>query len=128
MALLRDVLYVACGGAAGCVLRYLVSLGVAQCIRHPFPWATLLVNVLGCFLIGLLSGLGAPGGPLELRHRLILLTGFCGGFTTFSTFSLEMLTLAQSGRYGSLGLYLAGSVTLGVLAVLGGLATARGIA
>ncbi|PID90857.1 MAG: fluoride efflux transporter CrcB [Bacteroidetes bacterium] len=125
--MLRDILYVACGGAAGCVLRYLVSLGVGQWFKHPFPWATLAVNLLGCFLIGLLSGFSAPEGFLQMRHRLVLLTGFCGGFTTFSTFSLEMLTLAQEGRYGFLALYFLTSIGLGIVAVFGGLEAARGL-
>lgn len=125
--MLRDIAYVALGGAAGCVLRYLVSVGVSGWFQHPFPWATLIVNVLGCFIIGLLLGLSAPEGMLQLRHRLVLMTGFCGGFTTFSTFSLEVLTLLQKGQHGFLAFYLLGSLGLGILGVWGGVVVAKSI-
>ncbi len=123
--MIRDIAYVALGGAAGCVLRYMVSMGVGAWFQHPFPWATLIVNILGCFFIGVLFGLSTPMGILEARHRLVLMTGFCGGFTTFSTFSLEVLNLAQKAQHALLALYLVGSLGLGLIAVLGGLRLAR---
>ena len=100
-------------GGCGSVLRYLVGLAVPSAL---FPWATLVVNALGSFAIGLFGALGV---------RLALTVGLCGGFTTFSTFSREALTLASSGRWCAFSLYVAGSVILGVAAAALGFACAR---
>lgn len=97
---LRDVALVALGGAAGCVLRFLVSTWVPT---KDFPWATLGVNLAGAFLLGMLvlpSGMGAP-------WRLLVGVGFFGGFTTLSTFSVEAVDLVRSGHA-----YLAGASVL----------------
>ena len=107
---LTAVLLVATGGAAGSVLRYLVSVLAIGAFGTGFPWGTLAVNVIGSAAIGLLGGLGVEGGL-----RLLLVTGLLGGFTTFSAFSLETGLLWQ--RHWSLAvLYVAASLALGLAA------------
>ena len=108
-------------GGFGSVLRYLVGLAVPSAL---FPWATLVVNALGSFVIGLFGALAARFGWSE-GVRLALTLGLCGGFTTFSTFSREALTLASSGRWCAFSLYVAGSVILGIAAAALGFACAR---
>ncbi len=113
-------LAVALGGAGGSVLRYAVGLAFVR-TSVSFPFGTLLVNVLGSFLIGLLARwLSAPG--VDPVWRIALTVGFCGGFTTFSTFSAELITLAQEGRVLRAATYVVVSVSLAVLATLLGLA------
>ncbi len=113
-------LAVAFGGAAGSVLRYAVGLALVR-TSVAFPIGTLLVNVLGSFLIGLFARwLSTPG--LDPLWRIALTVGFCGGFTTFSTFSAELITLAQEGRVLRAAVYVVLSVSLAVVATLCGLA------
>ena len=123
--MLRLLVVIAAGGALGSVSRYLMQLAVARHFSHPFPLGTLLVNVLGCLLIGLFYALAEKGTIASPELRLLLTTGFCGGFTTFSTFSYEMLTLLQNGEYLLVVLYAAGSVLLGLLATFAGVALVR---
>jgi len=101
------------GGGIGSLLRYGLSLAIGP---RGFPFATLAANVAGCFLIGCLGAAGARFSWSETT-RLMLTTGLCGGFTTFSTFSKESLALLESGSYGLFALYSLGSVALGVAAV-----------
>ena len=108
-------------GGCGSVLRYLVGLAVPSAL---FPWATLGVNALGSFAIGLFGALAARFGWSE-GVRLALTVGLCGGFTTFSAFSREALSIASSGRWGAFVLYVAGSMVLGIAAVALGFACAR---
>ena len=82
-----------------------------------FPWGTMAVNIAGCFLIGLLSGLSL-GGNISPTTKLVLVTGFCGGFTTFSTFMNENLMLGRDGSILSAVLYTLASLVLGLLAVI----------
>ncbi len=118
IAMIKDFLYVAAGGALGSVLRYGVSCLLGQ--ARGFPWGTFTVNLLGSFLIGVFFGYMAKNPNLGSGTVLFLSVGFCGGFTTFSTFSKEGLQLLQVGNYLMLLLYLAGSVILGIaLAALG---------
>lgn len=106
---------VAAGGAAGASVRWVVGAGTVG--EGAFPWWTLLVNVAGCLLLGLLVG-------AEGSWRLGLGTGFCGGLTTFSTFSVEVAALLDAGEVGTAATYLAASLVLGILAFVGG----RGVA
>lgn len=118
-------LWVALGGALGSVARYACSLGAARWFGTAFPWGTLFVNVTGSFVIGLLAALVAADGrpALGADARAFVLVGVLGGFTTFSSFSLETLSLARGGAVGaaaanvglSVALCLAG-VWLGFLA------------
>lgn len=106
-------LLVAIGGAAGAACR----LGVTQLSPvRSFPYATLIVNICGSLLIGLLFGLQQQGRLTE-KHWLLLATGLCGGFTTFSAFSLENMTLLQQQKTGLFLLYTAGSVLTCLAAV-----------
>ena len=117
------VLAVAGGGAVGSVARYLVTVAMTA-TTTAFPYATLVVNVVGAFLIGLFARLFAtPDHDPVLR--LALTTGLCGGFTTFSTFSAETITLVQQGRAGRAAVYVLLSLVLGFGATMLGLSFGR---
>lgn len=120
-----NILLVALGSAAGGVVRYLVGTLIPAV--GGFPLATLSVNVAGSFLIGLFSGLltRLAGGTSAEVLRLVLVVGFCGGFTTFSTFSNETLRLIESAHYLAASLYVLASVLAGLLAVFIGYAISR---
>jgi fluoride exporter len=117
-------LLIALGGAAGSLLRYLVGGAVQRMSDSGFPVGTMVVNVSGCFIIGILvrQFLNMQLSP-ELRALLIV--GFCGGFTTFSTFSAETLGLIEGGEYGRAAGYVVLSVTLCLAATLAGMTTMR---
>jgi CrcB protein len=93
------ILIAAIGGAIGSSLRYLVSLGAARWVGTGFPLGTLLVNVVGCLIAGLIFGLAEERTGFSPIVRILLLTGFVGGFTTFSTFAVETVTLVQDGTW-----------------------------
>ena len=116
------VALVATGGAAGCVLRYLVGVAMLG-VSGTFPWGTLSINVAGSFLLGALLGALPP----EHAGRLLFGTGFCGGFTTFSTFSIETVALMEHGEHGRASAYLAASVAFSVLAAAAGAALGRAV-
>ena len=122
--MLRQLLLVALGGALGSAMRYLTAILLARHYTGSIPLATLVVNVLGCFLIGLLIGLCSETTYL----RLLFITGFCGGFTTFSTFTAESYVMFREGAYGLALLYIAGSLLIGLLALWIGLYVSRFIA
>ena len=117
-------LLIALGGAVGSVFRYVVGGAVQRTSDSGFPLGTMFVNVSGCFLIGVLvrQFLNMQLSP-ELRALLIV--GFCGGFTTFSTFSAETLGLVEGGEYGRAAGYVVLSVTLCLAATLAGMTTMR---
>ena len=120
---MRDVLFVAAGGAIGAALRYGIGLGITARTGEGFPWHTLAINVVGAFLIGMLLALPWTGMSSGAPWRLFLVTGILGGFTTFSTLSYESIELVSQGRAiaglanmfgsGALGL---GAAWLGLLA------------
>jgi fluoride exporter len=120
----RPILYLAVGlgSALGGLARWLVSEALQAPPGMGFPWGTLWVNVSGSFLIGLYAALSAPGGrwPRGLEQRLFFMTGFCGGYTTFSIFSLETILLLQAGRIGLAAAYTGISVILWLGAVWAG--------
>jgi CrcB protein len=107
------------GASLGSVARYLGSLGTLHLLGPGFAWGTLAVNVLGSFLIGFYSTLTEPDGRLMASPatRQFVLAGFCGGFTTFSIFSLETLLLVERGAFALAGINIAVSVILWLLAV-----------
>lgn len=118
MSIIKNILLVGAGSFVGGVLRYLVSLGLKY--TGGFPWATFLVNFIGCLLIGLLWGLFSRCANASQQLVLFLSVGLCGGFTTFSTFSKESLQLIQSGNWWYFALYVTGSILLGILLVAAG--------
>src|ERR1043165_3469523 len=113
--MVKAFLFVGIGGAAGSMARYGVSLLVSRVVSSPFPWATFLINVVGCLLIGLLFGLSGRSLWLQAGGMLLLASGFCGGFTTFSTFALENINLLQKGQSMVGLLYTAASLVIGLL-------------
>ena len=116
-------LWVALGGAAGAMARYGVGQWTGQRWGGSFPWGTLAVNVTGSLLIGLLVTLLGRG--VDPTLRLLLITGFLGGYTTFSAYSAEALTLVEARRWDAAALYISGSVALGLVACAAGLALGR---
>ena len=117
--IIKNILIVGAGSFMGGAARYLVSL-VMKGVSRGFPWATLVVNLVGCFLIGLLWGVFSKNGTEGSNWALFLTVGLCGGFTTFSTFSKEALTMLQSGNIWGFAGYVAISVIAGIsLVVLG---------
>ena len=120
------ILLVAIGSGLGGVLRYLVPCWIGA--AKGFPWATLTVNVVGSLLIGLLSGLLARhGGSSAESIRAFAVVGFCGGFTTFSTFSNETFRLIESSQWPSAVAYVSLSILAGLAAVFLGYAISRGV-
>lgn len=115
--MLKDFLMVGLGGAIGSMLRYGTNLAINSKI---FPTGTLLVNLIGCFAIGLFFGISIKNENLAANWKLFFATGLCGGFTTFSAFSLENMQLLISGKYGLFALYIIASILLGLAAVVAG--------
>lgn len=107
------------GSALGAVARYACSLGILALAGAGFPWGTLAVNVLGSFLIGLYASMSGAGGCLRASpvQSQFVMTGFCGGFTTFSIFSLETLLLAGEGQFMLAGANILLSLALWLVAV-----------
>src|SRR5699024_3930334 len=95
----KNILLVGIGGFAGSVGRYLLARYIELRVLTSFPFGTFAVNIIGCFIIGLRYGLTLRG-TVSPNIRFLLATGFCGGFTTFSTFSMESMTLLQDGQIG----------------------------
>ncbi len=121
----KNILLIGTGGFVGSVARYYVSKINLHVEFLSIPVGTLLVNVLGSFLIGFLTGISAKSMLLNAHLRMLLMVGFCGGFTTFSTFSGENLMLMQNGQFLSVLLYTSLSVILGFSAVYLGYITSN---
>ena len=125
---MRYLLFIAVGGAAGAVARYALALGIQRVWDGHFPLATLVVNVLGSFIIGLVFVLVAEKTLIHPDWRGVLMIGFLGAFTTFSTFSLETIVLLEAGHIAHALGYMLMSVTLCVVAAGGGILLARAFA
>ena len=121
------VLWVALGGAIGSAARYGVNVWSGRMFGPEFPWATLIVNVLGCFTMGLLTGLMALKLNLSQEARAFITTGILGGFTTFSAFSLDVALLVERKAVMAAGAYVASSVLLCLVAVFAGLFLIRAV-
>lgn len=124
--MIRNILLVGLGGGLGSIARYLAQRWVAQSYSHYFPWGTFAVNIVGCLLIGIFWGVQGRAANTE-NARLFLMTGLCGGFTTFSAFSLESIGLLKENRMGAFFLYIAGSVLLCLLATYAGMRMSRAV-
>ena len=116
LCMIKILFIIGSGSFIGGVARYLVSKLVQNTFITSFPLGTMVVNVIGCFLIGLIFGLSERGNVMSSELRLFLTVGFCGGFTTFSTFAYENVSLLRDGNYFIFALYTGLSVFLGLLA------------
>ena len=122
-----NVLFVGMGGFAGAVIRYLISIIP---IKTEFPFHTLCTNIAGALIIGIVVGLIDADALPKSRHQLFWKTGFCGGLTTFSTFSFESLSLIEKGKYVQGGIYIVLSIFFCIVGVMVGrmiVMKARGI-
>ena len=119
-------LWIAIGSALGGMSRYWCSVVAARMLGETFPWGTLIVNVVGSFIIGFFATLTGPDGRVFVgsNARQFVMVGFCGGFTTFSSFSLQTLALMQDGEWLRVSGNIVGSVVLCLVAVWLGYATA----
>lgn len=121
---MKHLLLVFIGGGIGSVLRYVIGKYLNN-TETGIPYGTFLVNIIGCLLIGIILGLAARNNTLNSNQTLILATGFCGGFTTFSTFAYENHVLLKSGDFTSFAVYTIASFVVGFLAVFFGLQIIR---
>jgi len=117
---MKQFLLVFLGGGLGSALRYLVSKSFNGYFQH-FYLGTFLVNMIGCLLIGLILGLSVKNNFFTQNQTLLLATGFCGGFTTFSAFAYEKHTLLNAGELLHFSFYTISSIVVGILAVVLGL-------
>jgi CrcB protein len=122
-------LWVAAGSALGGMARYWCSGFIAERAGEAFPWGTLVINILGSFVIGVFGGLTGPDGRFLVTPdvRIFVMVGLCGGYTTFSAFSLQTLTLMQAGEWARAGANVLLSVVLCLIAVWLGVAAAGAI-
>jgi fluoride exporter len=113
--MLKNFLLVGLGGGIGSIFRYASHLIFSS---RQFPISTLLVNILGSFIIGLVFAYSIKAEGIGANWKLFLATGICGGFTTFSAFSMENVQLLLNGKYGAAGVYIIASMVTGILAAL----------
>jgi CrcB protein len=123
----RTIIFVGIGGLVGSILRYVLTLFVAKQVPSAFPYGTLTVNLVGCFLIGVIYALSERGGVSSPEWRLFLTAGFCGGFTTFSAFSYESIKLIQDGQILFAAMYVGVSVIVGFALTFLGLVLFRSV-
>ncbi|RAK51047.1 fluoride efflux transporter CrcB [Phenylobacterium deserti] len=121
-----NLLLVGAGGAFGAICRYLLGVQASRALGSGWPYGTFLANVLGALAMGLLVGvLAQRGGADQERWRLLLAVGVLGGFTTFSSYSLELVRMLETRAYGQAALYSVSSVVLSVVALFAGLILMR---
>jgi CrcB protein len=116
---------IAIGAAVGGVSRYYLSAAVQHRMGTTFPWGTLVINVTGSLVLGFLMRYAISTPAVSVEMRALLTTGFCGGYTTFSTYSYETATLIEDGQLGRAGTYALASVLLALAGTFGGFALAR---
>lgn len=122
--MIKTLFIIGSGSFIGGVSRYLTSRFIQNSVISSFPFGTFIVNILGCFLVGLFYGLSERGNLINNEWRMFLTIGFCGGFTTFSTFSSENVSLLRDGNFFYFAIYASLSLFLGLTATyLGNLIT-----
>jgi CrcB protein len=119
--MIKSILMVGIGGATGSILRFAMQKIFPPHSLTSFPTGTFLVNIIGCFLIGIFWGQFARSVSWNEEMKLLLMTGLCGGFTTFSAFTLEGIGLLKENKMGLFFFYVGGSVILGLLATFTGI-------
>jgi CrcB protein len=124
--MIKHILLVGLGGGLGSIARYLCQRWMSLLYPHSFPFGTFTVNIAGCFLIGLFWGMSFRSFDTNENWKLFLMTGICGGFTTFSAFTLEGIGLIREQKPGLFLLYIGGSVVAGLFATYIGMKIIRG--
>ena len=122
---MKPLFVIGLGSAIGGICRYLAQVYIGKYTTLTFPVGTLVDNLTGCFLIGILFGLSGKYAWMTMEWRLFLITGICGGYTTFSSFSLDSLNLLRQGNFLYFSLYILGSVAVGILATVAGISLIR---
>jgi CrcB protein len=125
--MLRTILIVGTGGFIGSVMRYLVQFYVEKVMSSTFPMGTLIANVAGSFIIGMVFAIAEKGNLMSSEWRIFLTVGICGGFTTFSAFAYNNFTMIKENSFGQLLYNIGGNLFLGVLAVYLGYILIRAI-
>jgi CrcB protein len=123
--LVRTVWAIAIGAAIGGLARYYLASSIQQRFGAGFPWGTLFVNVTGSLLLGCVVAYALANPAMSVEMRALLTTGFCGGYTTFSTFSYETAALLEDGRYERAAAYAFASLLVSLMATFGGFMLAR---
>jgi len=126
---MRTYIWIAVGGALGTIARFWLSGVAARLVGETFPWGTLVVNVTGSFIIGFFAALTGPGGRVYVGSagRQFVMFGICGGYTTFSSFSLQTLNLMNDGEWAQAGVNMGLSLGLCLIAAWAGFALANAI-
>lgn len=115
--MLRTILLVGSGGFIGSVLRYLIQYYMEKSLTSTFPWGTLIANITGSFVIGMVFALAEKGNLMSAEWRIFLAVGICGGFTTFSAFAYNNFSMINEKAWSSLFINIGGNLFLGILAV-----------
>lgn len=118
--MLKNILIIGAGGFLGTIIRFLITLWLGKQLSGIFPYGTFAVNILGCFLIGVFFGLWGKPDTINYSIRAFLIVGFCGGFTTFSSYAYEGIKILEEGKIYMFLIYMFGSLLLGLLASFAG--------